>query len=150
MSIVCPIGEREVVVTRAAVQQVPWRRFADNPDGDALTLVLDAGAEVFPIRCDVALSNTQLLDVVAGAFGTDRFNLVPEDLIGRHTRIVVRHYERASGIVAIVGRWVDYARRSVDPMPYSRPRFPTTGSSSEAKRPRKGKPWSRGQGDVMW
>lgn len=144
---IVPAGEHGVLVLRATIESVPWRVFSDNPTGDALRLVLHAGDEFQPIRQDISLGNTALLGVVALAFGTDRYRLVPQELVGKWARIVVKHIERERGPVAVVGRWVTAPRR--DPLPRAF-EFPgRRGGKAEAPR-RKGKRPSAGQGDVCW
>ena len=143
---IAPAGEHQCVVAKAVIEAVAWRKFADNPTGEALRLTLHVADEFFPVQQDISLGNIALLGVVAAAFGTDRYRLNPQELVGKWARINVRHVEKNGRLFAAVGRWVTSPRREQLPQAFE---FPSRGNASESPR-RKGKRPESGQGDLCW
>ncbi len=133
-----PTGETEVRVNKAFVEAVPWRVFSDNPTGDALRLVLEVGPEFELVRQDVSLGNIGLLTAIGKAFGSDRYRLVPEELVGRRARIVVTHVDTRRGRVAAVQRWI------TDPPAPPQASQPPAAPRSSRRRP------AGGSSDLVW
>jgi hypothetical protein len=140
-----PTGETEVRVAKCYVEAVPWRVFSDNPDGDALRLVLEVGPEFELVRQDVSLGNIGLLTAIGKAFGSDRYRLVPEELVGRRARIVVTHVDTKRGTVAAVARWI------TDPPAPPQASQPLTLAEQQTRAKRAtGRRREPGQDDLCW
>jgi len=106
-----PAGEIECEIVAASIGDVAWKASRDNPRGECLRLRLSAGRDYGFIFTDVPLDWGRMLKAVGHAAGVEGEELLPEALVGRQARVVLKHYVGKDGITrATVAKWLPPAK----------------------------------------
>ena len=106
-----PAGEIECEIVTASIGDVAWKASRDNPRGECLRLRLSAGRDYGFIFTDVPLDWGRMLKAVGHAAGVEGEELLPEALVGRQARVVLKHYVGKDGITrASVAKWLPPAK----------------------------------------
>jgi len=104
---VVPAGIHVVTVVTAEPQRVPWRRTAQNPAGDVLTLRLSAGPDYRLLFTDLPIDKPGLMAIVAASFGIAAQDMQPEKLEGRTATVQIEHVTTRRGLdKPIVQAWL--------------------------------------------
>jgi hypothetical protein len=102
-----PPGEYRVEIMKAERKRLPWKVSDTNPYGDCVSLRLRVGPAYGFVFVDVPDDLPWLARAVAQAVGLDGDELVPDRLVGRQARVLIKHYTRRDGSrKATVGRWL--------------------------------------------
>lgn len=112
-----PPGEYRAEIIKAERKRVPWKANDANPHGDCVSLRLRVGPAYGFVFCDVPDDLPWLARAVAQAVGLDGDELVPDRLVGREARVLIKNYTRRDGgRKAAVGRWLPAtaAKRAAD------------------------------------
>ncbi len=102
-----PQGAQVMRVVTAEYQRVPWRRSAQNPAGDVLTLRLSAGHQYPLVYTDLPIDKPALLAIVAASFGMAVQDIDPEKLEGRTAVVEIAYVRTRRGLEKpVVQAWL--------------------------------------------